>query len=123
MAVMVEEISSNDVEKIVNENKVVFVDCHAVWCGPCRTLGPILEELHEEYKDQGVKVVKLDVDQNPEFSMENAVTGVPSVFVYADGKRVVFDDGRGNRNDRLIGVMPPEIYEGIVKDLLAQASA
>ena len=65
----------------------------------------------------------MDVDQNPEFSMQNAVTGVPSVFVYAEGKRVVFDDGRGNRNDRLVGVMPPEVYAGIVKDLLAQASA
>ena len=120
---MVEEISANDVEQIVNENKVVFVDCHAVWCGPCRTLSPILEELHEEYKDKGVKVVKLDVDQNPEFSMQNAVTGVPSVFVYHEGQKVVFDDGRGNRSDRIVGVLPPEIYEGIIKDLLAQASA
>lgn len=120
---MVEEIMSNDLDNILKENKVVFVDCHAVWCGPCRTLSPILEEIHEEYKDQGLKVVKLDVDQNMEFSAENRVTGVPSVFVYSEGKRVVFDDGQGNRSDRLIGVMPPEIYQGIAKDLLAQASA
>jgi thioredoxin 1 len=120
---MVEEISSKDLDNIVNENKVVFIDCHAAWCAPCRMLGPILEELHEEYKDQGLKVVKLDVDQNMEFSAENAITGVPSVFVYSEGKRVVFDDGQGNRSDRLIGVMPPEIYQGIAKDLLAQAPA
>jgi thioredoxin 1 len=71
---MVEEISQKDLENIVNENKVVFVDCHAPWCGPCRILSPILEELHEEYKDHGLKVVKLDVDQNMEFSAENGIT-------------------------------------------------
>ncbi|MHA2118305.1 MAG: thioredoxin family protein, partial [Candidatus Thorarchaeota archaeon] len=74
---MVEEIKSDELDKVVSDHKVVFLDCHAVWCGPCRTLSPILEELDEKYAGKGFKVVKLDVDQNREFSMSNRVTGVP----------------------------------------------
>ncbi|MFX0055600.1 MAG: thioredoxin family protein [Promethearchaeota archaeon] len=118
---MVEEITQDELDKVVNDNKVVFLDCHAVWCGPCRTLSPILEELDEKYSGRGFKVVKLDVDQNREFSMTNRVTGVPSVFVYSEGKRVVFDDGGGRKVDRLVGVMPPEVYTQIVEELLAEA--
>jgi len=119
---MVEEISSTELDKIVTDNKVVFVDAHAVWCMPCRTLGPMLEEVHEKYNERGLKVVKLDVDHNREFSSENQITGVPSVLVYSEGKRVVFDDGNGNKTDKLVGVMPMEVYEQIAENLLAESS-
>jgi thiol-disulfide isomerase/thioredoxin len=118
---MVEEITQDELDKVVGDNKVVFIDGHAIWCGPCRTLSPILEELDEKYSGKGFKVVKLDVDQNREFSMTNRVTGVPSVFVYSEGKRVVFDDGGGRKVDRLVGVMPPEVYTQIAEELLAEA--
>ncbi len=120
---MVNEVSSDELNTIIEENKVVFVDCHAVWCGPCRTLSPIMEELYEKYGEKGVKVVKLDVDQNREFSMENQITGVPSVLVYSEGKRVVFDDGSGRKMDKLVGVMPPEVYDQIAENLITEASA
>jgi len=119
---MVEEISSTELDKIITDNKVVFVDAHAVWCMPCRTLGPMLEEVHEKYNERGLKVVKLDVDHNREFSSENQITGVPSVLVYSEGKRVVFDDGNGNKTDKLVGVMPMEVYEQIAENLLAESS-
>jgi len=120
---MVEDISSSELDQIVASNKVVFVDCHAVWCMPCRTLGPILDEVHEKYQGRGLKVVKIDVDHNREFSALNQITGVPSVLVFADGKRVVFDDGYGKKSDKLVGVMPPEVYEQIANDLLAEEAA
>lgn len=120
---MVDDISSDDLSKIISDNKVVFVDCHAVWCGPCKTLGPILEELHDKYAPKGLKVVKIDVDHNREFSMENQITGVPSVLVYSEGKRVVFDDGTGRKMDKLVGVMPPEVYDQIAENLLAEEAA
>ncbi|MHA1772266.1 MAG: thioredoxin family protein [Candidatus Thorarchaeota archaeon] len=120
---MVEEISADELDKIVSENKVVFVDCHAVWCHPCKILTPILEGLHEKYSDQGFKVVKLDVDHNREFSAMNQITGVPSVLVYSGGKRVVFDDGSGRKMDKLVGVMPEEIYTQIIESLLADEAA
>ena len=120
---MVEDISSTDLNQIITDNKVVFVDCHAIWCMPCRTLGPILEEVGDKYEDKGLKVVKLDVDHNREFSSENQITGVPSVLVYSEGKRVVFDDGNGTKMDKLVGVMPMEVYEQIADNLLAETPA
>ena len=123
MNYMVDEITADELPQIIKENKVVFLDCHAVWCGPCRTLSPIIEELYETYHEKGFKAVKLDVDQNPEFSQEHRITGVPSVFVYADGQQVIFDDGSGKKLDRLVGVMPPEVYSQIVEGLLAEADA
>ena len=120
---MVEEIKAEQLESVVTENKVVFLDCHAVWCGPCKTLSPIIQELDEEYKDRGFKAVKMDVDQNRDFSMEKQITGVPCVFVYAGGQQVVFDDGSGRKLDRLVGVMPPEVYTQIVEGLLAEVEA
>lgn len=120
---MVQEISSDQIETVVKENKVVFVDCHAVWCHPCRMLGPILEGLDERYSEKGFKVVKLNVDDNTEFSQENQITGVPSVLIFSDGKRVVFEDGKGHKTDKLVGVMPEEIYTQIIEDLLGQSPA
>ncbi|MDF1538615.1 MAG: thioredoxin family protein [Candidatus Thorarchaeota archaeon] len=120
---MVNEVSAEELNTIIEESKVVFVDCHAVWCGPCRTLSPIMSELSEKYGNKGVRVVKLDVDQNREFSMENQITGVPSVLVYSEGKRVVFDDGSGRKMDKLVGVMPPEVYDQIAENLITEATA
>ena len=120
---MVEDISSDQLEQIIKDNKVVFVDCHAVWCGPCKALSPIMEELDEKYGEKGLRVVKIDTDQNREFSAQYQITGVPSVIVFAEGKKVVFDDGSGKQLDKLVGVMPPEVYDQIAENLLSEAKA
>ncbi len=120
---MVEEITADQLSEVLESNRVVFVDCHATWCGPCKTLSPIMEEIDAKYGDKGVKVVKIDVDQNRQFSMENQITGVPSVLVYSEGRRVVFDDGSGRKMDKLVGVMPPEVYSQIAENLLEEAPA
>ncbi len=120
---MVNEVSAEELNGIIEESKVVFVDCHAVWCGPCKTLSPIMQEVSEKYGEKGVKVVKLDVDQNRQFSAENQITGVPSVLVYSEGKRVVFDDGSGRKMDKLVGVMPIDVYFQIAENLIAEATA
>ena len=120
---MVEDISSDQLEQIIKDNKVVFVDCHAVWCGPCKALSPIMEELDEKYGEKGLRVVKIDTDQNREFSAQYQITGVPSVIVFAEGKKVVFDDGSGRQLDKLVGVMPPEVYDQIAENLLSEVEA
>ncbi len=51
--------------------------------------------------------------------MKNRISGVPSVLVFSDGRRVVFDDGSGKKMDRLVGVMPEEVYSGLIESLLA----
>ncbi|MHA1577098.1 MAG: thioredoxin family protein [Candidatus Thorarchaeota archaeon] len=120
---MVEDISSDQLEQVIKDNKVVFVDCHAVWCGPCKALSPIMEELDEKYGDKGLRVVKIDTDQNRDFSAQYQITGVPSVIVFAEGKKVVFDDGSGKQLDKLVGVMPPEVYDQIAENLLSEVGA
>ena len=120
---MVEDISSDQLEQVIKDNKVVFVDCHAVWCGPCKALSPIMEELDEKYGEKGLRVVKIDTDQNREFSAQYQITGVPSVIVFAEGKKVVFDDGSGKQLDKLVGVMPPEVYDQIAENLLSETKA
>lgn len=120
---MVEDISSDQLEQVIKDNKVVFVDCHAVWCGPCKALSPIMEELDEKYGEKGLRVVKIDTDQNREFSAQYQITGVPSVIVFAEGKKVVFDDGSGKQLDKLVGVMPPEVYDQIAENLLSEVQA
>ncbi len=120
---MVDDISPEEVEIAVKETRLLLVEAWSPSCGPCRTLSPILEEIQEKYKDKGLKVVKIDVDQNQQFSMENQITGIPSVLVYSEGKRVVFDDGAGKKMDKLVGVMPSEVYEQIAENLLAEEAA
>ncbi len=117
---MIENIKSNKLKQIIADNKIVIVDCYADWCGPCRSLSPILEELNKKFQSRGLKVVKLDVDQNRKFSTENQISGIPSVLVYSEGKRIVFDDGNGRKMDKLVGVMPSEVYEEIAENLLAK---
>ncbi|MFT4077953.1 thioredoxin [Rhodomicrobium lacus] len=63
----------------------VLVDFWAEWCGPCRTVGPILEELSEEFAGQ-LKVVKLDVESNPGIAQAYNIRGIPALLLFKDGE-------------------------------------
>lgn len=65
----------------------VIVDFWAEWCGPCKQIGPALEELSEEYAGR-VKIVKVNVDENPEKAAELGVRGIPAMFMFKDGQVV-----------------------------------
>ncbi len=65
----------------------VVVDFWAEWCGPCKQIGPALEELSEEYSGR-VKIVKVNVDDNPESPVKLGVRGIPALFMYKDGQMV-----------------------------------
>ncbi len=76
---------------LINGDKPVLVDFWAEWCGPCRMVGPIVEEIAGEYADK-LTVAKLDVDQNPEVSQKYEVMSIPTLIVYQNGevkKRIV----------------------------------
>lgn len=72
-------------EEVLSSDKPVIVDFWAEWCGPCRMVGPVIDEIGEEYSEQ-VKVVKLDVENNPETAMKYGITSIPAIYVFKDGE-------------------------------------
>lgn len=84
----------------------VLVDFWADWCGPCRMLSPILEELSEKLSGKAV-FAKLNVDDVPEIAQRYEVTSIPTVMIFKDGQI----------KDIKVGVQPASVYENIINDL------
>lgn len=73
--------------EVVNSDIPVVVDFWAEWCGPCKQIGPALEELSEHYKGK-VKIAKVNVDENPSLPGQLGVRGIPALFLFKDGQVV-----------------------------------
>jgi thioredoxin 1 len=80
------EITDDNFEtEVTNSDKPVLIDFWAVWCGPCKLIAPIVEELATEY-DGKVKIGKLDVDSNQQTSIKFGVRSIPTLLLFKDGK-------------------------------------
>jgi len=97
MAGKLVEVTDGSFDSAVKENKVLLVDFWAPWCGPCRRLNPILEELSTEM-DGSVSFVKLNTDENPETPGRFGIMSIPTMLIFKDGEKV----------DQLIGAHPKE---------------
>jgi thioredoxin 1 len=104
------EITKENFEDIVKNNKIVVVDFWAPWCGPCRMIAPIIEELAEEYKDKGVAVGKINTDEQQELAMQFGIRSIPTVLFIKDGEIV----------DHMIGAAPKTMYEEKINALLGE---
>ena len=76
--------SENFDEKVINSDVPVLVDFWAEWCGPCKAIGPALEEIADEMGDR-VKIVKLNIDENPQTPQQFGVRGIPTLLIFENG--------------------------------------
>lgn len=94
------DVSDATFDRIVRKYPLIVVDCWAPWCGPCRMVAPIVEELAKEYA-QRIVFGKLNVDENPKTAMHYQTMSIPTLLVFKNGKLV----------DRIVGAMPKPALE------------
>ena len=93
--------------EVVNSDIPVLVDFWAPWCGPCRMLAPVIEELAQEYEGK-VKVCKVNVDEEGELASMNAIVSIPTVILFKDGKQV----------GKLVGANPFDDYADLIEKFI-----
>ncbi|MBR1510678.1 MAG: thioredoxin [Bacteroidales bacterium] len=104
---MAKVATNTNFEQLITSDKLVVVDFWATWCGPCRMLSPILDEVAEEMADK-IEVVKVNVDDADEIAAQFRIMSIPTLLFFKDGKVV----------DKTVGAMPkPTLIEKINANL------
>jgi thioredoxin 1 len=93
---------------VLDSSDTIMVDFWAEWCGPCRAVGPILDQIAEEHSDK-IKIVKLNVDDNPQMAMKYQITSIPAMKVFRGGQVV----------KTVIGAKPKPALEADLAEFLA----
>ena len=102
------EITDSNFEKIINSDKPVLVDFWAEWCGPCKMIGPLVEELANEFEGKAI-IGKVDVDTNPEVSAKFGIRSIPTLLVFKSGEIV----------DKQVGAVPKSVLSEKIEAQLA----
>lgn len=99
---------TNFMNEVLNEKKLVLVDFSAIWCGPCKMVAPILEEI--AYENDNVKIVKMDVDVSPFISRKYMISSIPNIKFFKNGRVV----------DEIVGFVPKRQIEEVINRNLEQ---
>ncbi len=94
-------------DSIINDTRPVIVDFHALWCGPCKVQSPILSDIASEFGER-VRVIKIDVDQNPGLASRYHIQGVPTVIIFKNGELVWRQSGVVSK-DQLRSIIQPNV--------------
>ncbi len=98
-------IDKNNFEnEVLKSDKPVIVDFWAAWCGPCRMVAPVIDQLADQYSGK-VKVAKINVDENPELAGMYQVMSIPTILMFKEGKKV----------DELVGARPKQAFEDMIQ--------
>jgi thioredoxin 1 len=108
MAKALEVSDSTFEQEVLQSNQPVLVDFWAVWCGPCKAIAPIVEELAGDYEGK-LKVMKLDVDDNPRTAVAYGVQSIPTLLVFKDGKPA----------ERIVGAVPKKVIVDKLQSVMA----
>ena len=102
------EFTDSNIKEVIESGKPVVVDLWAEWCGPCRAVSPILDQIATEHADK-IEIVKLNVDENPNTAMEFNITSIPTMKVFKGGEVV----------KTVVGAKPKPALEAELADFLA----
>lgn len=105
---VVEFTDENFADSVEAAEGLSMVDFWATWCGPCKIVAPLVEELAGEYADQGLNVGKLDVDNNPHVAARFGIRSIPSILFFKGGEHV----------DTVIGAVPKAMLDSKIKELI-----
>ena len=106
------KVSDNDLERVVKGSDIpVLVDFYADWCGPCKAMAPVLDDVANRYMGRAL-VAKLDTDQNPTMAVRYGIRGIPTLIVFRDG----------GEYRRLVGAVPRADIERLLDEAIAGSS-
>jgi thioredoxin 1 len=98
------DLNKENTDEVLKNNELVLLDFHATWCGPCKTLNPLLNELAHE--NEGVIIGKVNVDENGDLASNYGVRGIPTIIFFKNGKEV----------DKIVGLKSKSEFQSMIDE-------